>query len=108
MSGRGFERSLGSLPVVAGGSATYLSQPPVPVVTLTGDYSACAPHATITRQRAWNYNCLRKYLAVTGNVFVCSWHLADSLTGFASRPLSGVKQTFPATVQLMPFYEYTA
>jgi hypothetical protein len=29
------ERSLGSLPVFAGGSATYLSQPPVPVTFKT-------------------------------------------------------------------------
>ena len=32
---------------------------------------------------------------------------ADFLSGFASRPLLGLKQTSP-TVQPMPFYEYTA
>ena len=34
-------------------------------------------------------------------------HLADSMTGLAARPLSGVTQTFPVTDQLMLIYEYT-
>jgi hypothetical protein len=37
---------------------------------------------------------------------VCYWHLADSFGGLGARPLLGVKQTFLATVQLMPVYEY--
>ena len=40
--------------------------------------------------------------------YVRYWHLADSLSGLAARPLLGVKQTFLPTVQPMPFYEYTA
>jgi hypothetical protein len=36
------------------------------------------------------------------------WHLADSFIGLAARPLLGVRQTFPVTVQPTPFYEYTA
>jgi hypothetical protein len=35
------------------------------------------------------------------------WHLADSLSRLAALPLSGVKQTFPGTNQLMFFYEFT-
>src|SRR6476661_4705058 len=51
MSGRGFrEEAIGhSLPVFAGGSATYLSQPPVPK-SRTGDASACAFKTTSVRQ----------------------------------------------------------
>jgi hypothetical protein len=46
--------------VFAGGSATYLSQPPVPVIALTGDFSACAPHVTLARQLAWNFAATNK------------------------------------------------
>ena len=35
------------------------------------------------------------------------WHKADSLSGLGAPPLLGVKQTFPGTIQMMFFYEYT-
>jgi hypothetical protein len=32
----------------------------VPVIALTGDFSACAPHVTLARQLAWNFAATNK------------------------------------------------
>ena len=74
MSGRGFrEEAIGhSLPVFAGGSATYLSQPPVPVLVPYPVMLQRAPFFKMTSVRPISP---LSYIFLGNDETVLKWHL---------------------------------